>query len=539
MSQTCSPARDLSVPLIQRSAPERRAALPWRWALVVWAFSLVLVFSRSMHAEVDVDEHPFVASGALLARHGLIPYRDYHYNHMPTEVMIYAGLFRACSRLLLAARCFQVVCAATAPTVLFCLAYQTLGFFSARARLVVSAGAALFLVTNPLFIKTAGLSWNHDFPLLAALLALLALRRSVKGFGGATLLAVLSGYLLGLAVTTRLTFAAALPGFAVLVFLSGGLSRRRKAGLLVAMGLGFVLVSLPAVWVWMQAPRAALFGNFLYPRLNTRIHELRDRHREFTALPILAYYLRNLVYLPGNGIVTITFVALVVRAFIHRAQLARHVVAEISAVVVVVAGLIASGFMPAPPYPQYFYAASPFILVGIILCLGAMPELARLPWAGRGAFAALVLCIGFAAGNYRGLAFLPRPSTWVPLQVHQVGLEVARKARAGTVLTLEPIFPLEGGLDVDERLTTCRFGLRVAPMLELRDRQAYRMPVPLDLPSLLRERHASVLIIRITDWRLDRVLERAADDAGYEKVRLTKRGDLWRPPQPSATVPNL
>src|SRR5579859_4814717 len=55
-----------------------------------FALALLLVFSMSIGKGLDVDEHGFVASGVLLARHGLLPYRDYHYNHMPTEVLIYA-----------------------------------------------------------------------------------------------------------------------------------------------------------------------------------------------------------------------------------------------------------------------------------------------------------------------------------------------------------------------------------------------------------------------------------------------------------------
>ena len=501
----------------------------WQWAPLVWVLALTLVFARSMHAEVDVDEHPFVASAAVLARHGLLPYRDYHYNHMPTEVVIYAGLFRACSHLLLAARCFQVLCAATAVTVLFCVSEAAFAFLQPQVRLAVSAAVAALYLTNPLFIKTAGLCWNHDFPLLTALLGFLALRRAVSRARGAIPLAAIAGFLLGLSVTTRLTFAAAGPGFAVLVFLAPGLSRPRKAALLAVMAGGFVVASLPTVWVWMQAPRAAFFGNFLYPRLNTRIHELRDEHHRSTVLPILAYYLRSLVYLPGNGLLTASFAALAVRALRQRVRLGPQAFVQIGAVVTVAAGLLASGFMPAPPYPQYFYAAMPFILLGVILCGAAMPELLQWQRLRAPAVGAWLVCVAFGAVSYGGLAYLPRPRTWVPLKVHQIGARVAREAHARSVLTLEPIFPLEGGLDVDERLTTCRFGIRAAPLLEPRDRVAYRMPTALDFATLLHERHAAVLVVRGSDGRLERHMQQAAAAAGYEKVTMRDRGYIWRP----------
>ena len=75
-------------------------------AATCFIVALVLVFSISIRRKVDVDEHPFIATAALLNR-GFLPYRDYHYNHMPTQVIVYAGLFRLTDHLLLAARLFQ------------------------------------------------------------------------------------------------------------------------------------------------------------------------------------------------------------------------------------------------------------------------------------------------------------------------------------------------------------------------------------------------------------------------------------------------
>jgi len=74
------------------SQTEGAASLSAMWPTVVFfGLALVLVFSMSIGKDLDVDEHGFIASGVLLARHGILPYRDYHYNHLPTEVLIYAA----------------------------------------------------------------------------------------------------------------------------------------------------------------------------------------------------------------------------------------------------------------------------------------------------------------------------------------------------------------------------------------------------------------------------------------------------------------
>jgi hypothetical protein len=66
--------------------PVKRASRAWPWlaagaALLVGA--LLLLWGLNMRRGLNHDEHQFVASGALLARNGLLPYRDFVYFHVP------------------------------------------------------------------------------------------------------------------------------------------------------------------------------------------------------------------------------------------------------------------------------------------------------------------------------------------------------------------------------------------------------------------------------------------------------------------------
>src|SRR5205807_7434201 len=99
-------------PTPQEASNPRAVMHNARQAILFFLVAVALTFSLSVGRELDIDEHGFIASGALMARNGLLPYRDYHYNHMPTEVMIYAALFRLSDHLLLVARSFQALCAA-------------------------------------------------------------------------------------------------------------------------------------------------------------------------------------------------------------------------------------------------------------------------------------------------------------------------------------------------------------------------------------------------------------------------------------------
>ena len=60
--------------------PARTAPRTWPWlaaGLVLLAAAFVLLWGLNMRRGLNHDEHQFVASGALLARAGLLPYRDF------------------------------------------------------------------------------------------------------------------------------------------------------------------------------------------------------------------------------------------------------------------------------------------------------------------------------------------------------------------------------------------------------------------------------------------------------------------------------
>jgi hypothetical protein len=510
--------------------------------------AVVLVFAMSMHKDLDPDESPFIASGAILSRHGTLPYRDYHYNHMPAEVMVYALLFKATSHLLLAARAFQSVCGAGTATVLFAVALGAFATFGTQVRVLMAWVAGLAMLCNPLFTRTAGICWNHDFPLLMSLLGFLCLCRGLRAKAHVWAWTFCAGLLLAIAITSRLTFAPITAGFVLLLCAYPGLTVSRRLGLLLIFTMGMALASLPSAWVWAQSPGNAFFGNFLYPHLNTRVHSMQpdEQQRPYTLAPIILFYFKMWFTLPGNGILTIAFILLVATTLRLGGSGANRLDSELVAIAVIVALLLAAGVMPAPPYPQYFYAPTPFMILGVVLCL-ARPRRRPIPaWAMLSLVAGLVLTVAFAIPAYRGIAWLPLPNKWVPMVIHAGGVEVAEHAGAGTILTLEPVYPLEGGLDIDPRFTTGRFGFRAAELLSAWQRAQYLMPAPQDIPRLF-EQHPprGVLVVKGTGGKLDKLLISVAEDNGYRQILLKTpghhnhpRAELWlRPAVKPSTEP--
>jgi hypothetical protein len=514
------------------TASSRLAA--WLWTAAVFAAAMVLVFSISVRRKVDIDEHAFITSGAIL-RDGVLPYRDYHYNHMPTQVIVYSLLFRLTDRLLLAARLFQTICAAVLAAAIFRYAWNAFELLGTHKQRLYSLLIALFFIAHPLYNRTAGLSWNHDFPTLmmvASFLTVVAALRRGGAIGAG--LAMIAGALAGLSVTGRLTFAPALLPLVLLVLLFPQWRWRGRIGMLVLSAIGFTLACLPSAWVWAQAPADAWFGNFVYPQYNTAFHSSLHDARPMSFLGIVVQYFKSWFTLPGNGITAVWLILLSISTLRFRAILKDGRQCELFAYLLAAVMLVAAGCMPAPTYPQYFYAATPFMMLGLVICLAGKPRLFDDKPLRLFAMASIAVSVGFAVWQYRGLPLLLRVNAWTPTRAHAIGREIARASGPGKVLTMESVYAVEGGLDVYPELTTSRFVLRAAPFLSEPRRKRYKMILPRDFEGWFQTRPpAAIVAVLRTDKHIEDVEESDAKKNGYQRIfsRTFDEGFLWvRPP---------
>jgi hypothetical protein len=335
-----------------------------RPALLALPPILLLLITLVMFKRVDHDEHQFVASGALLARHGLLPYRDYPYFHLPNLAFVYAALDGLSPDLLLNARLFNCVCSACTLSVMFALAFRW--FERLRSGLGAPAGAVLVagVMLNPIFTYTTGKAWNHDLPVLLTLLAVLSLwrwRGSTKGgVVGPAAWAAACGALFGLAVGTRLTFAPAGAAF-VACFMGTSRMTRREKLVAVAVFLAAAGVAMAPSWVLLAvAPRQFLFGNFQYPALNTEFRRAENYPRAMDAVGKVKYLFTDLLVQPGTlalFLATVASIAGLPRPRGGRPHPGRF---EAASLLLVGAALLGAAFAPTPLWLPYFFAPVPF-----------------------------------------------------------------------------------------------------------------------------------------------------------------------------------
>ena len=537
-----------SAPADAEPRPDRAAPWSWRAVAAFAAVALLLTFSQGVRRPINHDENPFVAGPALLLRTGALPYRDYFYYHMPTLLLIDAGLFWLTGHLLLAARAFNALCGAATATLIFWASLRWLAPLRREDRREdrrgewAALGVGLMCLFNPTFGYTTGQAWNHDFPSLACLAGLLCLMRGV-GRPRAGWWAFAAGLCVGLAVTSRLTYAVVPPAFVAFLWLCPGLPRRQRFRLLALVTLGVAVAALPSAWVWAQAPANAWFGNFDYPALSTQYHaEHGVPVGQATSVGARAWYVFSRVLVQPGNVFALGLAGFLVVRVLRRGDAGDSRRGGLIAVALLAALLAASAFAASPVFHQYLYAPVAFVVLCVARGLSLSPELFDSSRFRRVFAAGVVVTVAFGAPSYRGLPLLAFYRRWEPVRAHDRGVRIAELTGGRRVLTLEPIYPLEGGLPVFESLTASRFVVRAAAYVPPELRRRLRMIDERGVLDLYgADPQLPVLTTGVYPPAEDALIE-AARRRGCRAVPLweeqSKRGILWLPPGSNDATPD-
>ena len=489
-----------------------------------WAFALS--FSRAIRAGNNHDENQFVASAELLVNHALLPYRDYPYFHMPNLVFVYALIYSFTGHIVLGARLFSVVCATGAVALLMFLIKDFFRGRNALYGLVASAGCVFLLLPNPLFAFTSGFAWNHDLPVLLTLAAVAFIFHGMRRNQGIWW-AMASGISLGLAAGTRLSFAsAAIPLAGCLLFYPG--SWKDKTKLLAVFILGTLIALLPAIYLFLLAPKQFIFGNFIYPQLNTVYRQDTGFYgpaNPMTLVEKLEYLWNIVIAQPGN---LLLFLATLFFGYscglvdlLRKERLLENVL-----LLSLIPFLLVGSLLPSPAWYQYFYTLVPFALLAVAFGLSRLTYQqdlqARWIWI---MFIQLVLLVNFYHHeDYRRVAFLRHPDLWRPLMAHKLGQEIASYCSQGRILTFTPAYALEGGADIYPEFATGVFAWRTASYLDEEQRKELGMISDADLERFLALDPPGAILVGLEPL-IEEPLNAYALQYGYRKLEIQK--DVW------------
>lgn len=430
--------------------------------LIVSAVVFPMVLGLGMTRGLNHDEHQHIAAGALVAREGLVPYRDFPHFHTPYLAFGYAVLFRATDHLLTSARQLSVLCATAILGIIGSFAYVLLRKNGRLFASLVSAGCVSLALTTTLFTQTAGRAWNHEPSLLLVLLALIA---HIAGLRSARLAwFAASGVLLGLAIGTRITCAPLVAPFALAPLLY---PRRWKLrwGQIISFGGGLLVGLAGLIYLFAIAPEQAVFDNFGFAEANIVYRFSEGEPRTMTLPTKLRFFFKEIIR-PDAALFLVGLLPVIVAYLVNRRS-GRRPQFELLFLLLLLPFVLVGSFAPSPAFDQYFFPLVPLLLLCGLYSLAAVPV--ENAWFRRvtslGA-AAVVLSVAMGARAFDDVEDYFNPAKWEGARLHRRAQEIRLHVSNGKILTLAPAYPLEAGLSIYPPFSTGPFAWRVSPYVE-------------------------------------------------------------------------
>jgi 4-amino-4-deoxy-L-arabinose transferase-like glycosyltransferase len=237
--------------------------------------TLVMVWSAvAGPLGINHDAHQFMASAFMVARHGLHPYRDFAYFHMPNLVYVSAPFFLTSSPFLMA-RVFAGLCAVGIGLTTCLSARALLAGHGTMSRLLVPIASTALLVHSPVFHDASSHVWNHTPATLCALLAFLLHCQAIRG-ERPVLYFWLSGVSLGMAIGIRSLLAPLVMPFLLAMVVFRAETVRAKGLHVLVFVAGGVLANGPAVYFLFTSAEDVFFGHLGYATLSTTYWQERS-----------------------------------------------------------------------------------------------------------------------------------------------------------------------------------------------------------------------------------------------------------------------
>lgn len=485
--------------------------------LVVLSLAIV---GNSMSKSVARDEQMYCTAGVLMS-HGKMIYRDFSYvAQLPYHPLLLAAVYRisGTSHYLLAGRMVSVVCDVLAMVCIVGIYRRVFASYAVSGLLLGLAGVVLY-VFNPLVDYANGYAWNNDVVVLLVLLSFwLLVGTDLSGKSSWRRTAAI-GLLLTLAAFMRMTTVLAEALFLLVLLLRAGGSIGHRLKTVAPFLAAAVVVSIWAAWVIAHAPRAFFINVFRIHILNSQW--LREIGMVYDKFDLTFFSLTQPGYL--------VLIALAVCLWAMVGWLGRRSkMADVGNIVLAVL-LPVTFFLIALMLPtiwrQYLAIPVPFLVVSLAYPLLHLRSLAGTSTAKahfKIACGLVAACVLVAAASYPAvLGRVPvalSPEIWTPVELHKVSRDIAERTRKPKlVLTLAPLYALEGGCAIHTELSASPFSYRIGDLMSAAERATTGTAGPETLGALVKKSPPSSVIVGVEMDRLEEALLKAAMADDWER----------------------
>jgi hypothetical protein len=475
------------------------------------------------------DEHMYCTAGVLLAQGRLI-YRDFCYvAQLPYHPLCLSILYRLLptTHYLLIGRLLSVVCNIGTMVGILYVFRRAFGSLRAGGAVFGLLGVLLYAF-NPAVEYANGYAWNNDMVVFCIVLAFCLYlsidpaRPSKYGFAAGI------GVVMGLATWTRMTTAAYLAVFLLMLVLMPATDSKER----VKTGLWFLsgaaVVSLWPISVIVRAPRAFVVDVFRIHMLNSEwLHDLGVVYPK-------SHLVATMLLQPGF------FVLFLIAAFLFGVLLAHRrrwgqtqVRATVLAAILTTMAFVSALVLPTI-WQQYLAPPVPLMVMSFAYPLAFLQR----GFDGRGGkhsvqVASILMClaavvaVGSKPAVIARIAALGDADLWTPVRVHRISRGIVGNAGPSKlVLTTAPLFSLEGGGRIYPEFAAGPFPYRIGAMLSQAERRLTNTVGPDGIEQLVAESPPSVVLLGIETGPFAFLEEPLRAVAGEDWIRTSHGSGL-------------
>ncbi|MEJ2697510.1 MAG: hypothetical protein P8013_12795 [Candidatus Sulfobium sp.] len=339
----------------------------------------------------------------------------------------------------------------------------------------------------------------------------------------------LAGFLGGVAVFTRLSFAfAVLPIFLVLASLvpvpaSASRSVRFKK-LLLPFCAGAAMSSAAAVYYFFKAPRSFIFDTLEYFFITGAQHWRPGWQAAISLKEKLLLGVTILKSPPYRASLLLFLFFCILAVTIYRYPFWRKTPFILS--FSLAAAMSIAAFAVTPAWIQYFAAPLPFILMSVAFVVsGSITAAKREPrkkmilYLGAGLFILSAVISTIQNKDIpEKIKFAFSKKEWIPARVYTISGNVSEITGPDKfILTLAPIFALEGGERIYPELSTGPFLFRYGRFFSDYQHRIAVSTDPRSLPALLQQEPPDAVLVGFENIFLEESLIDYAERSGWQK----------------------
>jgi hypothetical protein len=291
---------------------------------------------------------------------------------------------------------------------------------------------------------------------------------------------------------------------------------------------------LPAIILFFIAPQDFIFWNTRFIQFNM-LYRAQSGEGRMDLFSKLTYLFKDVYGDPGNLLLLLATIFFGFSTELVTLYRERKYQLGSSLALMLAIFLTLGALVPSPSYYQYFYSAVPFAILGIIYGISRFcnSPYNHLQMQGSWALALFLqvvfLSSYFTIGDYARITTLKDRSSWEPVYVHAVGKQLKEFIGQGKVLTLSPIYPLEGKLDIYPELATGPFVWRAAHLVPDTQRQIFGAVSKEDLVAFLAQDPPNAIFLTAKTTIEKPIIRYAQRYEFEEQDRLPQNYWLWTP----------